>query len=193
MMYNRNNFIGLSGFIWWVGEITNMIDPLGFHRCQVRIFGWHTDDTSALPTEDLPWAYALLPINNSQSVELPSVGDWVVGFFMDGESGQMPVMLGVMPGIKTTETAVDTNTYSNTGTLEQQNAAQSGIDTTSSTTPLSGKLVNGQPSGPIIYNGQTVNPGDAGYAAASAALIAELNPGATTTVVPSGTLNFNGF
>jgi hypothetical protein len=28
----------------------------------------------------------------------PDLGDWVVGFFMDGESAQMPVMMGVLPG-----------------------------------------------------------------------------------------------
>jgi hypothetical protein len=126
---DRNNFIGLNGFIWWVGVIESRVDPLGLGRCQVRIFGWHTTNTSLLPTSDLPWAQAVYPLNTSKTFSPPMIGDWVVGFFMDGESGQMPVMLGVMPGIKTTETAVDTNTYSNTGTLEQQNAAQSGDPT----------------------------------------------------------------
>jgi len=27
------------------------------------------------------------------------MGEWVVGFFMDSESGQFPIMLGVLPGI----------------------------------------------------------------------------------------------
>ena len=99
-MVDRNNFMGAAGFIWWVGVIENRVDPLGFHRCQVRIFGWHTTNTSLLPMEDLPWALAMLPINNSKSLELPREGDWVVGFFMDGESGQMPVMMGVISGIQ---------------------------------------------------------------------------------------------
>jgi hypothetical protein len=97
---NRNNFIGLSGFNWWVGVIEQIVDPLGIGRCQVRIFGWHTDDKSALPTKDLPFAHPMLPINNSSSFEVPNVGDWVVGFFMDGESGQMPIMMGVLPSVK---------------------------------------------------------------------------------------------
>ena len=29
------------------------------------------------------------------------LGEWIVGFFMDGESGQAPVMMGVLPGIET--------------------------------------------------------------------------------------------
>jgi len=41
-----------------------------------------------------------MPINNSKSFSAPRVGDWVVGFFMDGESGQFPIMMGVLPGIK---------------------------------------------------------------------------------------------
>jgi hypothetical protein len=97
----RNNFIGLNGFIWWVGVVENRAgDELGIGRCQIRIFGWHTDDTSALPTKDLPWAHPMYPINNSKSFSQPKVGDWIVGFFMDGESGQFPIMMGVLPGIQ---------------------------------------------------------------------------------------------
>jgi len=98
-MTNRNNFLGISSFIWWVGIVENRVDPLGFGRCQVRIFGWHTQNQSQLPVTDLPWAQPMYPINNSKSFSAPSLGDWVVGFFMDGESGQYPVMMGVLPGI----------------------------------------------------------------------------------------------
>ena len=55
-MKTVNNFAGLNGFVWWVGEVVNNADPLGIGRCQVRIFGWHTDNTSQLPSDDLPWA-----------------------------------------------------------------------------------------------------------------------------------------
>jgi len=94
------NFIGKDNFIWWVGVIENRIDPLGVGRCQIRIFGWHTDNVSELPTTDLPWAHPILPINNSKSFQTLKVGDWIVGFFMDGQSGQFPVMMGVLPSIK---------------------------------------------------------------------------------------------
>jgi hypothetical protein len=98
---NRNNFVGLSGFIWWVGEVENRAgDELGIGRCQIRIFGWHTMDKSVLPTTELPWAHPMYPINNSKSFSQPKVGDWIVGFFMDGESGQFPIMMGVLPGIQ---------------------------------------------------------------------------------------------
>jgi hypothetical protein len=99
-MSDRNSFMGLDKFVWWVGVIETRVDPLGLGRCQVRIFGWHTDNKIQLPTIDLPWAHAMLPINNSKSFQVPRIGDWVMGFFMDGESAQFPVMMGVMPGIK---------------------------------------------------------------------------------------------
>jgi hypothetical protein len=41
----------------------------------------------------------LYPINAAKTFSAPSEGDWIVGFFMDGESGQMPIMMGVLPGI----------------------------------------------------------------------------------------------
>jgi hypothetical protein len=53
-----------------------------------------------LPTKDLPWALPIYPINNSKSFSAPRLGDWIVGFFMDGESAQAPVMMGVLPGIQ---------------------------------------------------------------------------------------------
>ena len=98
-MSNRVNFAGLSGFIWWVGVVESRKDELGIGRCQVRIFGWHTDDKTALPTTDLPWAHPMLPLNNSKSFSAPKIGDWVVGFFMDVASGQAPVMMGVLSGL----------------------------------------------------------------------------------------------
>lgn len=97
---NRNSFAGLSGFIWWVGEVEDRVDPLAIGRCRVRIFGWYSDNKSMVSTEQLPWAHPMLPLNNSNSFSSPKVGDWVVGFFMDGESGQMPIMMGVLPSIK---------------------------------------------------------------------------------------------
>jgi hypothetical protein len=98
-MSNRNNFIGLDRFIWWVGVVEDRNDPLGSGRARVRIFGWHTEDTSALSKEQLPWAMPMYPINSPNTFSKPREGDWIVGFFMDGESGQMPIMMGVLPGI----------------------------------------------------------------------------------------------
>jgi hypothetical protein len=94
------NFIGKDGFTWFIGVVENRVDPLGMGRCQLRIFGWHNPNVSELPVTDLPWAQPMYPINNSKSFSAPRLGDWVVGFFMDGESGQAPIMMGVLPGIQ---------------------------------------------------------------------------------------------
>jgi hypothetical protein len=96
---NRNNFIGLNSFVWWVGVVEDREDPLASGRARVRIFGWHTDDKIALPKSDLPWAMPMYPINAPNTFSKPRINDWVVGFFMDGESGQMPIMMGILPGI----------------------------------------------------------------------------------------------
>ena len=94
-----NNFIGQDSFVWWVGVIEYRADPLAMGRCKVRIFGWHTDNKLELPTDNLPWALPMYPINNSKTFEAPRIGDWIVGFFMDGDSAQAPVMMCVLPGI----------------------------------------------------------------------------------------------
>jgi hypothetical protein len=98
-MEMNNAFLGMNGFIWWIGVIEDRIDPLKIGRCRVRVFGWHTEDKTQIPTADLPWAQPLLPVNNSEVFTTPKEGDWVMGFFMDGTSGQFPVYMGVLPGI----------------------------------------------------------------------------------------------
>jgi hypothetical protein len=101
-MKSINNFAGLNGFVWWVGAVENTADPAGMGRCQVRIFGWHTPDVNLIPTLDLPWAHPLLPMNSSNTISAPAIGSWVVGFFLDSENGQFPVMMGVLPGLNPT-------------------------------------------------------------------------------------------
>jgi hypothetical protein len=94
-----HNFIGKDSFVWWVGIIEDRTDTLSIGRCRVRIFGWHTENKIELPTDNLPWALPMYPINNSNAFSPPRLGDWVVGFFMDGNSAQAPVMMGVLPGL----------------------------------------------------------------------------------------------
>ena len=79
--------------------VENRVDPLAVGRCKIRIFGWHNENPKILPTDDLPWAQAMIPLNDSKNFSAPRVGDWIVGFFLDGEQAQLPVMMGVLPGI----------------------------------------------------------------------------------------------
>ena len=101
----ESNFLGKSGITWWMGKIVNTADPLGVGRCQVRIFGFHGDPNDPttqlnIPDSDLPWAMAIYPVNSTKtfSAPKPNGNDWVVGFFLDGESAQMPIMWGIIPG-----------------------------------------------------------------------------------------------
>lgn len=109
------NFTGKDGLIWWVGKVENRMDPLGIGRCQVRIFGWHTDgdkdSEQKIPVTDLPWALPIYPCNSSKTFSSPDQGDWVVGFFFDGLSGQFPVMFGVIPGFYPNPSDVSTGTH----------------------------------------------------------------------------------
>ena len=95
----RKNFIGQDGFQWWIGVVEDRNDPEKIGRCRVRIFGIHTDDTVAIPTEDLPWAIPVYSVNNNESFSAPKEGEYVVGFFLDGSFAQSPAILGVLPGI----------------------------------------------------------------------------------------------
>ena len=95
-----NNFLGKDGFNWWYGVVEDNADPLKTGRVRVRIFGYHTDNLQELPTKDLPWAQPSLSPSNSKTFSPPRLGDYVMGFFSDGESAQAPVIMGVFPGFE---------------------------------------------------------------------------------------------
>ena len=92
-------------FSWWIGCVENRHDPKKAGRCQVRIVGFHTDDKTILPTEDLPWALPIQPITSAAisgigSAPLgPVEGTWVVGWFLDGQDMQQPAFFGTIGGI----------------------------------------------------------------------------------------------
>lgn len=96
-----NNFLGKDGFNWWYGVVEDTNDPLKTGRVRVRIFGHHTDNLQELPTSGLPWAQPTLSPSNSKTFSPPRLGDYVMGFFSDGESAQAPVLMGVFPGFET--------------------------------------------------------------------------------------------
>ena len=113
----KTHFLGRDGFIWWIGQIVDQTqwagnfgghptetteDQKGFgFRYKVRIMGYHTASPSDLPDEDLPWASVLLPVTagvsgGGQGTPNLRQGDFVQGFFLDGEDGQQPVIIGVL-------------------------------------------------------------------------------------------------
>lgn len=94
----HQHFLGRDGFLWFIGVVERRNDPLQLGRCRVRIFGHHTKDIDVLPSDDLPWALPSLPLS-SDTPKPPKEGDWVWGFFMDGNAGQRPIMVGILPGV----------------------------------------------------------------------------------------------
>ena len=109
----KSNFIGKDGFIWWIGQVApaetwrtekSRVDTeVGegwAYRCKVRIIGYHSFDDQKLPNEDLPWAHILTSADSGA----PGQGSFgkthglvggesVLGFFLDGEEGQQPVVV----------------------------------------------------------------------------------------------------
>jgi len=94
------NFIGQDGFVWWIGVVEDINDPLTLGRCKVRCFGYHpAKSTNLVPTEDLPFALSIHPLNTPNLYGTPRVGEWVFGFFLDALSAQEPAILGYLPAI----------------------------------------------------------------------------------------------
>ena len=100
----NQHILGVDKSVFFIGTVENRDDPLAMGRCQIRITGTHPDDKSLVPTEDLPWAYPILPVNNhgygglGHSSVGPLVGTKIFGFFADGMDKQIPWMLGTIPG-----------------------------------------------------------------------------------------------
>lgn len=114
----KSNFVGKDGFIWWIGQVadpsvwrnekTRIDNSRGepnkdgwAYRCKVRIVGYHSFSRNELPDEDLPWAHVLTSASDGAPGQggfgkLPMLvgGESVVGFFLDGDEAQQPVIMG---------------------------------------------------------------------------------------------------
>ena len=87
-------------FTWWQGVVEDRNDPAELGRVRVRIIGYHTEDKTMLPTSDLPLAVLMNPVNSASISGIGSSatglveGSHVMGYFADGKSGQIPVIMG---------------------------------------------------------------------------------------------------
>lgn len=113
----KQNFFGKDNFQWWIGQVT---DPetgkwgktlqtqkvengneVYYYRTRVRIIGYH-DDATDLPDDKLPFAHVLGPANQTSGIDGEGSllglkgGEIVLGFFLDGEDGQQPVVFGTL-------------------------------------------------------------------------------------------------
>ena len=119
----KSNYIGKDGFSLWIGQVakkdtwekgsefSNQGDWSA--RCKVRIVGHHSFDGSILADEDLPWAQVMLdPSFGSAQGGIGGTlalrgGETCIGFFLDGDDGQQPVIIGLLyrsDGVKNLQT-----------------------------------------------------------------------------------------
>lgn len=99
-MKGERNYMGLDGYVWWIGVVENRKDPLNLGRVQVRVQGIHTQDLQQVPSADLPWAVMYLPPNAPHGpIKPPREGQIVGGFYLDTDHCQHPVITGIYPGI----------------------------------------------------------------------------------------------
>jgi len=93
-----------NDFYWFIGIVEDRNDPKGMGRLRVRVFGDHTKDLTKIPKEDLPWAQVMMPVTSASIGGVGSSptgianGSWVMGFYMDGSSKQVPFIMGTVHG-----------------------------------------------------------------------------------------------
>lgn len=90
---------------WFVGVVEDRADPTMTGRVRVRMFGDHTEDKTKIPTSSLPWAQVMMPVTSASIGGIGTSptglvnGSWVVGFYLDGDSKQQPLVMGSIPGV----------------------------------------------------------------------------------------------
>jgi hypothetical protein len=122
----KSNYIGKDGFVWWIGRVADAKVWKGINlensfngdqafRCKVRIIGYHPFDNT-IKENDLPWAVCLMDATGGNGMGGQSKtfqmegGETCVGFFMDGEDGQQPVIIGLLHRHANVKSTIDQKT-----------------------------------------------------------------------------------
>lgn len=188
------DYLGKDGFFWWFGEVVDNKDPLRLGRCRIRIMGWYTglDDKfkEKIPNEDLPWAVVLQPTNqpgveaSGESAGQLQNGAMVMGFFLDGQEAQQPVVMGVVrarkqPGVSQGEynSIFGSDTYDADANLSLRSSATNRVDTGAAAppnalnTPVNEKQVfsDANTFAHVQFGGSSANPAVPTIAASPAA------------------------
>jgi uncharacterized protein YoxC len=125
----NSGFLG-ADFNWWIGQIAedstwrdnilpgkfeNKDQIVGWgRRYKVRIIGLHDQESTILPSEQLPWAQVMYPVtagggqSGSSATSALRQGNFVFGFFLDGPDQQVPVIMGVLGNNAQTQLGVKT-------------------------------------------------------------------------------------
>lgn len=91
-------------FTWFMGKVVDVKDPEKLGRVKVRIHGHHTPDQEKIKDDDLYWATVMMPVTEAATSGVGTsptgltVEADVVGFFADGKSHSMPVIMGTLNG-----------------------------------------------------------------------------------------------
>ena len=126
-LFNQS-FLG-GDFIWWIGQVVdqstwkyNILSgkfknphsiPGWGRRYKVRILGIHDVSPETIPDEELPWAQVMYPITagggqrGARQTPNISQGNFVFGFFMDGQDQQQPVIMGILGNNAQTQLATE--------------------------------------------------------------------------------------
>lgn len=172
----KRHFVGRDGFIWWIGQVVSeekwagnipakptrtTSDHAGFgERYKVRIMGYHTANKKELTDDELPWASVMYPVTaggggaGTWSNAAIRQGNFVFGFFIDGEDAQQPIIMGVL----------GTNQYTSLASKDNPDIAFfpfSGYTNTNTVARYSLTLDN-QTTPPATQTGSTQKPSNKG-------------------------------
>lgn len=134
-------------FKWFVGIVKARVDET---HVRVRIFGvHHIENTDNLSDGDLPEALVLYPVTESADAKHTlQEGDWVYGFFADGDYCEQPVVIGRYRGGKWSggKSGVGGDSgYGAGGGNESGTSGPSGV-------PIGGATASGKPTAEKLYN-----------------------------------------
>lgn len=87
--------LGISNPMFFIGVVENNDDPSFQGRVKVRAFGIHGTNAEIAP-QDLPWAICVSGAYTADD-PLPPLNSFVFGVFLDGDEGQHPLVLGMIP------------------------------------------------------------------------------------------------
>lgn len=98
---------------WFLAKVINNVDPDMLGRVQIRIEGIHSIDQTEVPEYTLPWASVIVPGTEGGTSgigKMPQLlpGALVWGFFLDGPTSQLPLVVGSLNQIET-PTSVQAN------------------------------------------------------------------------------------
>ena len=99
--------LGAEGFRWFIGKVEDRdSDPSMLGRVKVRMYNIHPESRALIATEELPWATILGSPNSAGHIKIGRSptgimnDSIVIGFYIDGNDGNQPVIMGTIASIQ---------------------------------------------------------------------------------------------